>query len=174
MGTSSELGSWAITAGAIAVLVISASAAAAQTRAVAKQGQWIAFAHGKDGERLCFVSAQPTKQVPTAAKRDPAYLYVSSWPKDGVASEVSVKLGFVVRKSAEVVLTIGKSSFKLFADGERAFVADATQEQKLVEAMKKGSQLLVKATSERGTRTTDTYALAGLEQALQTLATSCK
>lgn len=158
----------------LASITLARASQAQTTQPVAKHGQWTAFAHGKGGERLCFVSAQPTKQVPTAAKRDPAYIYVSSWPKEGVAAEVSVKLGYTARKSADVVLTIGKATFKLFTNGERAFVADGAQEQKLVEAMKSGAQLTVKATSERGTRTTDTYALTGLAQALQSLATSCK
>lgn len=159
---------------ALATVALARASQAQTTQPVAKHGQWTAFAHGKGGERLCFVSAQPTKQVPTAAKRDPAYIYVSSWPKEGVAAEVSVKLGYTARKSADVVLTIGKATFKLFTNGERAYVADGAQEQKLVEAMKSGALLTVKATSERGTRTTDTYALSGFAQALQSLATSCK
>ena len=52
-------------------------------------------------------------------------------------------------------------------------MADAADEQKLIEAMKKGSKLVVKATSTRGTQTTDTYSLNGLSQAMDAIATAC-
>ena len=57
---------------------------------------------------------------------------------------------------------------------DRAYIADAGEEQKLIFAMRKGSTITVVGTSERGTTTTDTYSLAGISQALQAVATNCK
>jgi invasion protein IalB len=100
--------------------------------------------------------------------------YISAWPKDGVKAEVSVKLGFPVKSGSDVKVSIDKDSFKLFPKDERAFVADATQELKLIEAMKKGTRLKVEAKGERGTTTTtDTYSLSGFSQAIQALAAAC-
>ncbi len=73
-----------------------------------------------------------------------------------------------------MTVTIGNETFSLFPKDERAFVADSTQELKLVEALKKGSKADVTATSARGTETTDTYTLTGLKQALSELAKKCK
>ena len=89
-------------------------------------------------------------------------------------SEISVKIGYTLRKNSDVTLAVGSSSFKLFVNGDRAYVSDATQELKLLEAMRKGSTMTVQGTSERGTTTTDTYSLAGISQALQAITTSCK
>ena len=111
--------------------------------------------------------------MPAGVTRAPALFYITAWPKEGVKSEVSVKLGYPIQAKGAVTVAVGKDAFKLFAKEERAFVADATEEMKLIEAMKKNATLTVQATSERGTATTDTYSLSGLGQALQAMATSC-
>jgi len=148
--------------------------ALAQTVGLAEQvGKWRLFTDLATPRKICFLASQPTERQPKGLSRGPVYFYVSAWPKDGVKAEVSVKLGYRVRKGAEPVLTIGGERFALFADGERAYIGDPTRELKAVEAMKKGSQMIVQATNERGAVTTDFYSLVGLAQALQKLAASC-
>lgn len=167
---------------AIAVLVaaclVLAGPCAAQTAAqtanlVSKFGEWSLLTSGASAQKICFAAAKPTDSEPKAANRAPIYFYISAWPKDGVKSEVSVKLGYPVKKGSDVTLAIGDAAFTLFSKDDRAFVADPTNELKLVEAMKKGSKMTIQGTSERGTATTDTYSLAGISQALQALATNC-
>lgn len=166
----------ALRAAAVVVgLALAGSIAAAQSvKTIGTFSSWTTFTHGEGASLLCFATAQPSKQEPSTAKRDPAFIYVSSWPKDGVKAEISVKVGYTLRKNSEVTVSVGTASFKLFVNGDRAYVADATQELKLLETMRKGSTVTVQATSERGTTTTDTYSLAGISQALQAITTSCK
>ncbi len=162
-------------AAAVAVVALAGSIALAQNiKAIGTFSSWTAFSHGDGGSLLCFATAQPTKQEPTSAKRSPAFIYVSSWPKDGVKAEVSVRVGYPLRNGSDVTLAVGNTSFKLFVHGDRAYVADAGDELKLLDAMRKGSTVTVVGTSERGTTTTDTYSLAGISQALQAVATNCK
>lgn len=137
-------------------------------------GAWSLYENEDAGSKLCFVAATPSEKKPATANRGPSLLYVSAWPKDGIRSEVSVKLGYPVKADSTVTVTIGTDTFSLFPKDERAFVADATQELKLVEALKKGSKADVTATSARGTETTDTYTLSGLTQALTELSKQCK
>lgn len=136
-------------------------------------------------QQICFLASPPTETQPAGLKRDPALLYVSAWPKEGVRSEVSVKLGFPVRKATEPTVSVtgpgvsgpgnaAPPSFRMFVKDDRAFVTDATQELKLLEAMKKGTRLVVQATSERGTVVTDTFSLAGVSAGLQALAGGCQ
>ncbi len=137
-------------------------------------GAWSVYENDAAGSKLCFVAATPSEKKPANVNRGPALLYVSAWPKDGIRSEVSVKLGYPVKADSTVTVTIGTDTFSLFPKDERAFVADTTQEQKLVDALKKGSKADVTATSARGTETTDTYTLSGLTQALTELGKQCK
>ena len=137
-------------------------------------GTWSLYENATGESKLCFVAATPSEKKPPTANRGPALLYVSAWPKDGIRSEVSVKLGYPVKPDSTVTVAIGTDTFSLFPKDERAFVADATQELKLVEALKKGAKADVTATSARGTETTDTYTLSGLTQALTELGKQCK
>jgi invasion protein IalB len=136
-------------------------------------GDWILHQAAGDGPKICFAATQPRTKEPAGANRAKVVLYVSAWPKEGVKSEFSVKLGYRIKPDAPVSVTVGDNEFKLFAEEDRAYVADATEELKLIEAMKKASKLVVQATSSRGTQTTDTYSLTGLGQALQAVASAC-
>jgi invasion protein IalB len=159
--------------------VLSLAAASARTAAAqgavetGRYGAWIMHQSADANSKICFAATQPTAKEPAAANRAKILLYISAWPKEGVKAEVSIKLGYRIKGDSDVTVTVGNDAFTLFAKEERAFVADATEELKLIEAMKKGSKLTVQATSERGTATTDTYSLAGLSQALQALAAAC-
>jgi invasion protein IalB len=136
-------------------------------------GDWIVHQNGGEGPKICFAATQPKTKEPAGANRSKIVLYVSAWPKEGVKSEFSVKLGYRIKPDSPVAVTVGDAAFQLFADEDRAYVADATEELKLIEAMKKSSKLVVQATSTRGTQTTDTYSLSGLGQALDAVATAC-
>jgi invasion protein IalB len=161
-------------AGVFAILLVPLVASAEATTVEGTFGSWSLYSNDATGSKLCFVAATPSEKKPANANRGPALLYVSAWPKDGIRSEVSVKLGYPVKPDSTVTVTIGGDTFSLFPKDERAFVADTTQELKLVEALKKGSKADVTATSARGTETTDTYTLSGLTQALTELGKTCK
>lgn len=136
-------------------------------------GDWFVHENAGDGPKTCFAASQPKSKEPAGANRSRIVLYISAWPKEGIKSEVSIKLGYPIKPDSAVAVTVGEAAFDLFPDQDRAYVADATEELKLVDAMKKGSTLVVKATSTRGTQTTDTYSLVGLGRALEAVAAAC-
>lgn len=156
------------------LLVAALQAAYAEGASIAgTYGAWSLYKSESKTYRICFAAAAPEDKKPARANRATVLFYVSAWPKDGVRAEVSVKLGYPIKANSPVKITIGEETFNLFAKDERAFVADATEELKLLEAMKKGSKMQVDATSARGTDTTDVYSLSGVSQALQMLASEC-
>jgi len=162
-----------ITASAIAAFAFAGAAAAQSVDLVEKQGAWSLYADSASPKEVCFIAAQPQAVEPLGANRGPIFFYISAWPKDGVKTEPSVKVGYPVAADKEMSVTVGTETFKLFVKGERGFVSDPNEELKLVEALKKGSNAFVKATSARGTNTTDTYSLSGLTAALEKLAATC-
>ncbi len=161
----------------LALALLSAAPLSAQTEPGSLKtgafGDWLVHQSAGDGPKTCFAATQPKIKEPAGANRSKIVLYVSAWPKEGVKSEVSVKLGYRIKPDSPVDVTVGADAFRLFADDDRAYVADSTEELKLVEAMKKGSTLVVKATSTRGTLTTDTYSLTGIGKALDAVASAC-
>ena len=150
-----------------------ASASAAEMSIVETFGTWQVVTDNLDPHQFCFVTSEPASTKPENATRDAPRAYISAWPKDGIKEEVSFRMGFPVKKDAEALARIDPSGFRLFASSDRVFVRDSTQELKLVEAMKKGSKLIVSVTSERGTEITDTYTLQGIGSALQKLQENC-
>jgi invasion protein IalB len=161
--------------GTVLAAMLLAATPASAARIVNTFNDWTLYTEA-NAQQVCFLAGLPGVTEPAGLKRDPALLYVSAWPKDGVKAEISVKLGFPAKKASEPVITIqgaATGTFKLFVKDDRAYVADATQELKLLEAMKKGSKLIVQATSERGTAVVDTYSLAGITAALTALAGGC-
>jgi hypothetical protein len=149
------------------------AAAADDMTAAGTFGDWALLTDASTPHQFCFITSEPKATSPKGASRDAPRAYVSAWPKDGIRGEVSFRMGFPVKKSGEGKATISPADFVLFGSGDRAFVNDATQELKLVEAMKKGNELTIEMTSERGTLVTDTYSLAGIGQALKKLQESC-
>lgn len=134
---------------------------------------WSLYADTNSPHLFCFVASEPKSSEPKAATRDAPLVYISAWPKDGVKAEVSFRMGFPVMSGREPVVNVGDTQFKLFAADDRIYVKDATQELKLVEAMKKGAELKANVVSERGTEIVDTYSLSGLGQALAKLQGEC-
>jgi invasion protein IalB len=141
---------------------------------VETQGAWGIYADSDTPKKVCFLAAQPQSVEPKGANRGPIYFYVSAWPKDGVQAEPSVKVGYPINSQRDVSISVGSDAFRLFAKGDRAFVSEPAEEQKLIESMKKGATAVVKATSTRGTNTTDTYSLSGITAALAKMDEVCR
>ncbi len=148
------------------------SAASAATL-VKTHKAWSVFSHGESSKKICFAASQPKVTLPKGANRSAVFFYVSAWPNDGVKSEISVRQGYPIKPGSTVSVTIGGKKFNLFAKDDKAFVADATEELKLIDAMKAGSVMSISGISKRGTKTTDRYSLSGITAALATLSATC-
>jgi invasion protein IalB len=136
-------------------------------------GEWGAYAtQGKP--RTCYALAQPKSREPASIKRDPAYVFISTRPSENVKSEISVIMGFPMKDGSEATAEIGEAEYSLIAKGSNAWVKNPAEEGRLIDAMKKGSKLVVKATSAKGKASTDTYSLSGLGQALDKARKECQ
>jgi hypothetical protein len=163
-------------AAGLSLLVLSndASVASAQTRNVSKFGDWTVYAHDEASGRVCFASTPPRASDPPQDTGFKPLLYVSSWPREGVRAEVSVKTASPLKPGALGSIIVDKATFKLTSNGDRAYVLDPTDELKLLDAMKKGASVIVVAQTERGVVAKDTYSLSGITQALQAMTAACK
>jgi hypothetical protein len=174
MYTCTKSSAWALAIATCAALVSAyPTSADAQTRTIKKFGDWRVLTHDGPEGRICFAIAAPKTSEPPAAAPG-AHFYVSAWPKEGVRAEISVKTSVLLKPNAPASIAIGQNFYKLFSMGDRAFVMDATDELKVLDAMKKGSSITVIAQSEQGVVSKDTYSLAGIAQALQSVSGGCK
>ncbi len=62
----------------------------------------------------------------------------------------------------------------MYTQNDGAWVKNAAEEAQMVEALRKGADLVVKSESARGTKSIDTYSLKGIGEALDKVAAECK
>jgi invasion protein IalB len=139
-------------------------------------GEWGAYRAMPGGKKICFALAKPTSttSAPTGRSRDPSYAFVSTRPTEKVKNEISVIVGYPQKPGQDASAAIGSSTYSMYTQNDGAWVKNAAEEAQMVEIMRKGSDLVVKSESARGTKTTDTYSLKGIAQALDKVAEECK
>jgi invasion protein IalB len=172
----------------IAMLALSVGAmatpASAQKKSPAEQavllgqfGDWGAYKATPNGKAVCFALSKPTSAVtdPPGRNRDQPYAFVSTRPAEKVKNEVSVIVGYPQKAGHDAEAAIdGSTKYVLYTQDDGAWVKNAAQEAQMVETMRKGGQLVVTSESSRGTKTTDTYSLKGVSDALDKVAAECK
>lgn len=136
-------------------------------------GDWKAALSGQGRARVCYALASPNERLPKNLKRDPASIFVSTRVGDGAKNEVAIRLGFGAKPKEDAMLTIGNANFTLVTEGENAFLKNPAQEAQLLDAMRKGQNVLIKVTSARGNALTDRYSLKGFAQAVERMAKEC-
>ena len=171
---------------AFAIAVIAPSAVWAQARPPAvggaqptllgQFGDWGAYTAAPSGRKVCFALAKPVSSQtnPPNRPRDPAFFFVSTRPAEKVKDEVSIIIGYPFKPGSDATIDIGSTNFSLYTQGDGAWIKNAAEEAKMVEALRKGADATVKGQSGRGTQTTDVFSLKGLSQALDRVAQECR
>jgi hypothetical protein len=147
-----------------------------QPSLLGQYGEWSAYTATPQGKKICFVLAKPTSSQtnPPNRPRDPAYLFISTRPAEKVKEEVSVTIGYSFKEKSTATVEVGSTKLSLYTDKDGAWFSSAADEARLVEAMRKGSDMVVKGTSGRGTQSTDNFSLKGVSQALDRVAQECR
>jgi len=153
-----------------------AVAGSAEPTLIGQFGTWGAYTATPNGKKVCFALAKPasSKTNPPNRPRDPAYAFVSTRPAEKVANEVSVMIGYTLKPGSESTLEVGGASYAMYTQGDGLWIKNAAEEERMVDAMRKAADVVVKGVSAKGTETTDTFSLKGLAQALDKLAQDCK
>ncbi|MFL6817743.1 MAG: invasion associated locus B family protein [Bradyrhizobium sp.] len=153
-----------------------AVAGGAEPTLIGQYGTWGAYTAMPNGKKVCFALAKPasSKTNPPNRPRDPAYAFVSTRPAEKVTNEVSVMIGYTLKPGSESTLEVGGASFAMYTQGDGLWIKNAAEEERMVDAMRKASDVVVKGVSAKGTETTDSFSLKGLAQALDRLAQDCR
>ncbi|MHB8267283.1 invasion associated locus B family protein [Bradyrhizobium sp.] len=153
-----------------------AAAGGAEPTLIGQFGTWGAYTATPNGKKVCFALAKPSssKTNPPNRPRDPAYAFVSTRPAEKVTNEVSIMIGYTLKPGSESTLEVGGAVYAMYTQGDGLWIKNAAEEERMVEAMRKAADVVVKGVSAKGTETTDTFSLKGLAQALDRLAQDCK
>jgi len=147
-----------------------------QAKLLGQYADWGAYTASPGGNKICFVLSKPksSKTEPEGRKRDPSFMFVSTRPADNVRNEVSVSIGYPFKTSSDATAEVGAAKFAMYTQNDGAWIKNVAEEARMVEAMRKSTELTVKGTSGRGTLSVDQYSLKGLPQALDRIGQECK
>lgn len=160
---------------------------------IGSYGDWKVYHSASGKTKICYLLSQPKKREPEDADRDKAYAFISERPAEHVRNEVSFVMGFDVATAGDLkekkrgkkskksddseadapTLAIGDAEFDLAPKGSDLWIKNPAEEGKVIEEMRKGANLVIKAAARKGGRMKDTYSLTGFGQAVEKALKDC-
>ncbi|MFN3826067.1 MAG: invasion associated locus B family protein [Micavibrio sp.] len=154
-------------------VLISGGAHAAEPELLGNFGKWQAWKMDDTGGPVCYMLASPDKDSGAYKSRGKIYALITHRPGEGSKNVFSYIAGYTYKSGSGVKLQIGDKTFPLFTHEDTAWAQDATFDNAIAEAIRKGSSMVVTGTSSRGTLTTDTFSLKGSGGAHDAINSAC-
>ncbi|NDF13080.1 MAG: hypothetical protein EB060_09755 [Proteobacteria bacterium] len=137
---------------------------------------WYVFTLQQQGKKICYIASYPNRKTGNYKKRGEPYFLITN--RSATVDEVSVSSGYPYKPTSKVVAKLDtKQSFDMFTSPEVPEVAwarDTTQDEKMVEALRKATTVSVRGTSQSGSFSEDRYSLNGISKAYQRMKSLCK
>lgn len=157
----------------LALVGVSTVAFASEPRLIATHGKWSAYVFTENGNKVCYMISEPTKHEGNYSRRGPIYALITHRPAEGSRNVFSYIAGYLYREKSDVTLRIDKTNYTLFTQDDTAWAPDAATDGKIAESLRRGSTMVVRGTSSRGTSTTDTFSLSGSTAAHDAITREC-
>lgn len=133
---------------------------------------WTAWSDTDGGGKICYVSSTPQTTEPSNVNRGAIHFIVTIRPTN--RNEVATIVGYPIHESnANAAVSVDGRSYPMVTQGESGWLASIEDEPGFVGSMRAGSNMVVRATSQRGTNTVDTYSLRGVTAALNKANEEC-
>ncbi|WP_407049316.1 invasion associated locus B family protein [Methyloraptor flagellatus] len=162
---------------AAALLLAGTAAALAQAATpyqLAESKDWKAVSATGAKGKVCYALTKPQKMEPNGLNHGDVFFFVSTRPGEHVRNEPSIQVGYPFKEGSKLTVDIDGKKFTLFTRGDGAWFENATEEAKLVDAMKKGKKMSAQGQSGRGNTTTYAFSLAGFGEMLDAIGKGCK
>lgn len=159
-------------------MLLSANVALASApKVLGEYGDWIAYYYRDNSGPVCYMASTPKKDEGKYSSRGDIYVVVTHRPNEKSFDVVTVNAGYTYKTASAVKIKIGATTFgedDLFTNGGKAWAVTGEVDKKIVEAMKRGSRMIIDGTSSKGTATKDTYSLDGFSSAYKAITNKCK
>ena len=118
----------------------------------------------------CFIQSAPIKTIiPEGKSRGENYILVYKMHKSPELI-IQISAGFDYKTSKSVKVKIDNIDYNFYADEDTAW---ANKDKKVINAMKKGLNLITTGISSKNTEVIDTYTLKGFTAAFNKLSSDC-
>ncbi len=136
-------------------------------------GKWKGTQDIEDRNPVCFLTTPPSASEPKDARRTGMTLQVYHRPGLKQRNVVTSKFGYAFKDGATAVFEVDGQKFTLFTKDDAAWTYTEKDDTAIVDAMKRGNELVVRGTSARGVATVDRYALGGFSAGLAEINKAC-
>ncbi len=147
---------------------------AAEQKLIGEYGDWTAYYYRDNAGPVCYIASTPKKDEGRYTKRGDIYVVVTHRPNEKSYDVVNVNAGYKYKPNSETELKVGAQTFKLFVSDDKAWAMSTKDDKDIVNAMKRGSRMIINGTSAKGTKTKDTYSLNGFTSAYKAISNKCK
>lgn len=137
-------------------------------------GDWNVYTTPNPKAKVCYALSQPKARTPANLKDLPGYLFVATRPAEKVRNEISLIMNFDLKEGVDHQAVMGRDQFVLVAKGKNLWVKNPAEEGKVIEAMRRANDLVVKGTSSKSNATSDRYSLKGFGDALDRVQKECR
>jgi invasion protein IalB len=155
------------------VVLCAGTVQASDPKLIATHGKWSAYSFTENGNKVCYMVSVPTKDEGNYSRRGQIYALITHRPAEGTRNVFSYIAGYTYKPGSDVTLRVDGQTFTLFTQDDTAWAPDAATDEKIAAALRKGSSLVVRGTSSRGTLTTDTFSLSGSGAAHDAITREC-
>jgi len=159
--------------GLVTGILTGPAAQAAEPRLLGTFRDWNAFVLEEPSGRVCWMASRPRKDEGNYSRRGDIFALVTHRPGEKSTDVVSFVAGYEHADGSEVAVQVGGQNFTLFTQGDTAWTRSDADDRALSQAIRQGSAMVVRGTSSRGTRTKDTYSLAGSTAAYEAISEAC-
>ncbi|MEE2691332.1 MAG: invasion associated locus B family protein [Pseudomonadota bacterium] len=164
-----------LAAAALAATALSASpAGSAEPQAVAAFKDWSVFVREVDGDKICFAAAEAKEKSPKSVNHGDIFFLVATWKSGAATNQPSFMAGYNLKEAPAPTIRIGSEKWDMYVSENESFIESAKDEQSLISAMKRGSDMRISAVSSRGTATSYVISLQGVTAAVDRAVAACK
>lgn len=127
---------------------------------------------GADGP-VCFAQTRAVQSLPRAHQHGEVFLSVASWRSGAARRQVQLSTSTPLRLAAPTRAWVGRSAYKMFAEGRDAFVDQMREEASLIGSMRRGSDMMVTTFADNGDKLTYEFSLLGVTAAINEVDRLC-
>ena len=153
--------------------VTSTASVAAEPKLLSTHGDWAVYTFSEGGSKVCYMASQPKKAEGNYTRRGDIFAFITHRPGENSKNVFSYITGYTYKSGAAVQVKVGGETFKLFTQKDMAWARDSATDQKIADAVRRGSNMVVSGVSSRGTNTKDTYSLKGSSAAHDAMGKAC-
>lgn len=138
-------------------------------------GRWTAYAtQGAGPQRTCYALGKARERKPANLKDVEGLMFVTTRPAASIRNEIAFVMNFDLKEDIEHFAVIGEQRYALVAKGQRMWLRNPAEESRMLETMRRATEMEIRSTSKRGNPASDKYALQGLAQIVKKAEDSCK